>query len=174
MSFPGKFTEHFLARAHVASEPELSRGHHGQAPRRLRAQHRLYPGPARRTSQADGDSRTGLRRLSPAGSRRQASTHRSCVPSPTSSPLRSSVAQTWTATRSPLSTRAPWPMPPSSRSARWVRAGWRSSRRTIPAAMVQYAEECRTLGIPYIWDPGQQCARMSGDELRDGRSVPHW
>ena len=32
--------------------------------------------------------------------------------------------------------------------------------------MVQYAEECRTLGIPFIWDPGQQCARMSGDELR--------
>jgi adenosine kinase len=37
-----------------------------------------------------------------------------------------------------------------------------------PAAMVQYAEECRTLNIPYIWDPGQQCARMSGEELRDG------
>jgi adenosine kinase len=37
-----------------------------------------------------------------------------------------------------------------------------------PAAMLQYAEECRALGIPYIWDPGQQCARMSGDELRDG------
>src|SRR5688572_17150285 len=37
-----------------------------------------------------------------------------------------------------------------------------------PGAMVQYAEECRTLGVPYIWDPGQQCARMSGDELRDG------
>ncbi len=37
-----------------------------------------------------------------------------------------------------------------------------------PAAMVQYAEECRTLGIPYIFDPGQQCARMSGEELRDG------
>jgi adenosine kinase len=34
--------------------------------------------------------------------------------------------------------------------------------------MVQYAEECRTLGIPYIWDPGQQCARMSGDELAEG------
>ena len=45
---------------------------------------------------------------------------------------------------------------------------WRSSRRTIPAAMVQYAEECRTLGIPFIFDPGQQCARMSGDELQDG------
>src|SRR6478672_11180110 len=37
-----------------------------------------------------------------------------------------------------------------------------------PAAMVQYAEECRTLGIPYIWDPGQQCARMSGGELAEG------
>jgi adenosine kinase len=37
-----------------------------------------------------------------------------------------------------------------------------------PAAMVQYAEECRTLRIPYIFDPGQQCARMAGDELREG------
>ena len=37
-----------------------------------------------------------------------------------------------------------------------------------PGAMVQYAEECRTLKIPFIFDPGQQCARMSGDQLRDG------
>ncbi len=37
-----------------------------------------------------------------------------------------------------------------------------------PAAMVQYAEECRTLRIPFIWDPGQQCARMSGAELAEG------
>jgi adenosine kinase len=37
-----------------------------------------------------------------------------------------------------------------------------------PGAMLQYAEECRALGIDYIWDPGQQCARMAGDELRDG------
>jgi adenosine kinase len=37
-----------------------------------------------------------------------------------------------------------------------------------PAAMIQYAEECRTLHIPFIFDPGQQCARMGGDELRDG------
>lgn len=37
-----------------------------------------------------------------------------------------------------------------------------------PGAMLQYAEECRALRIPYVWDPGQQCARMSGDELRDG------
>ena len=37
-----------------------------------------------------------------------------------------------------------------------------------PAAMVQYAEECRALGIRYVWDPGQQCARMSGAELAEG------
>jgi adenosine kinase len=37
-----------------------------------------------------------------------------------------------------------------------------------PAAMIQYAEECRTIGIPFIFDPGQQCARMSGDELAEG------
>jgi adenosine kinase len=37
-----------------------------------------------------------------------------------------------------------------------------------PGAMVQYAEECRVLGLRFIFDPGQQCARMSGDELRDG------
>ena len=37
-----------------------------------------------------------------------------------------------------------------------------------PNAMVQYAEECRTLGIPFIFDPGQQCARMSGQELSAG------
>jgi adenosine kinase len=37
-----------------------------------------------------------------------------------------------------------------------------------PGAMIQYADECRVLGIRYIFDPGQQCARMSGDELREG------
>jgi len=37
-----------------------------------------------------------------------------------------------------------------------------------PAAMTQYAEECRALGLRFIFDPGQQCARMSGDELADG------
>ncbi|MEZ5317636.1 MAG: carbohydrate kinase family protein [Vicinamibacterales bacterium] len=42
-----------------------------------------------------------------------------------------------------------------------------------PAAMVQYAEECRTLKIPFIFDPGQQCARMSGDELSEGVRGAH-
>ena len=37
-----------------------------------------------------------------------------------------------------------------------------------PGAMLQYADECRTLGIRNIFDPGQQCARMSGDELAEG------
>jgi adenosine kinase len=37
-----------------------------------------------------------------------------------------------------------------------------------PAAMTQYVEECRAMGIPFIFDPGQQCARMSGSELADG------
>jgi len=37
-----------------------------------------------------------------------------------------------------------------------------------PRAMTQYAEECRTMGLPFIFDPGQQCARMDGAELADG------
>jgi adenosine kinase len=37
-----------------------------------------------------------------------------------------------------------------------------------PGAMVQYAEELSTIGVRYIWDPGQQCARMDGDQLANG------
>jgi adenosine kinase len=37
-----------------------------------------------------------------------------------------------------------------------------------PGAMLQYAEECRAIGIPFIFDPGQQCARMNGEQLKDG------
>ena len=37
-----------------------------------------------------------------------------------------------------------------------------------PDAMVQYAQECSTLGIRYIWDPGQQCTRMDGRQLAEG------
>jgi adenosine kinase len=39
-----------------------------------------------------------------------------------------------------------------------------------PSAMTQYAEECRALGLRFMFDPGQQCARMSGSELADGIS----
>jgi len=37
-----------------------------------------------------------------------------------------------------------------------------------PTAMTQYAEESRVLQLPFIWDPGQQCARMTGEELAGG------
>ncbi|MPZ16505.1 MAG: carbohydrate kinase family protein [Luteitalea sp.] len=37
-----------------------------------------------------------------------------------------------------------------------------------PDAMIQYAEECRALGIRHIFDPGQQCARLSGEQLKAG------
>ncbi|MBM3781675.1 MAG: carbohydrate kinase family protein, partial [Acidobacteria bacterium] len=37
-----------------------------------------------------------------------------------------------------------------------------------PAAMVQYAHECSTMGLRYIWDPGQQCARMDAAQLAEG------
>ena len=46
--------------------------------------------------------------------------------------------------------------------------GWAIVSPNDPGAMVQYADECGTLGIRYIFDPGQQCTRMSGDELREG------
>jgi adenosine kinase len=37
-----------------------------------------------------------------------------------------------------------------------------------PQAMVQYAEECRALGIRHIYDPGQQATRSTPEELRAG------
>ncbi|HEX2343546.1 MAG TPA: carbohydrate kinase family protein [Vicinamibacterales bacterium] len=37
-----------------------------------------------------------------------------------------------------------------------------------PLAMRQYAEECRALGIRYMYDPSQQVARVDGDELKAG------
>lgn len=37
-----------------------------------------------------------------------------------------------------------------------------------PTAMSSYAEECRQLGIPFIYDPSQQTARVSGEELAAG------
>lgn len=37
-----------------------------------------------------------------------------------------------------------------------------------PEGMVQYAEECAAMGVKYIWDPGQQCARMESTQLVSG------
>jgi len=37
-----------------------------------------------------------------------------------------------------------------------------------PGAMASYVEECRRLGIPYIYDPSQQIVRLGADDLRRG------
>jgi len=37
-----------------------------------------------------------------------------------------------------------------------------------PQAMVNYAQECRQLGIPYVYDPSQQIIRLDADDLRQG------
>lgn len=37
-----------------------------------------------------------------------------------------------------------------------------------PAAMLKYAGECREIGVPYLYDPSQQVARVGGQELVDG------
>ncbi|MBN1310803.1 MAG: carbohydrate kinase family protein [Anaerolineae bacterium] len=37
-----------------------------------------------------------------------------------------------------------------------------------PIAMRNYAAECRSLHIPYLYDPSQQVARVGGEELADG------
>lgn len=37
-----------------------------------------------------------------------------------------------------------------------------------PRAMVKRAEECRALGIPYIYDPSQQVVRLSAEQLAAG------
>jgi adenosine kinase len=42
-----------------------------------------------------------------------------------------------------------------------------------PAAMTQYAQECKRLGIKYIFDPGWQVARADGDWLKAGLMGSH-
>ena len=37
-----------------------------------------------------------------------------------------------------------------------------------PPAMAQYAEDCRRLAIPFLYDPSQQVTRLSGEEMRGG------
>ncbi len=52
-------------------------------------------------------------------------------------------------------------------------AGGRSASLVIvspndPEAMKRYAEECRRLASPFLYDPSQQVARLGGDELLEG------
>lgn len=37
-----------------------------------------------------------------------------------------------------------------------------------PAAMTCYAAECQALGIPYVYDPSQQLARLSAEDVKNG------
>jgi adenosine kinase len=42
-----------------------------------------------------------------------------------------------------------------------------------PDAMIQYAQECQTLGVPYIFDPSQQIVRLDEQGLRQGITGAH-
>lgn len=42
-----------------------------------------------------------------------------------------------------------------------------------PDAMVKYAQECKELGVPYVYDPGQQIVRLNENELREGIKGAH-
>jgi adenosine kinase len=37
-----------------------------------------------------------------------------------------------------------------------------------PGAMLNYVRECKTIGLPFIYDPSQQTVRLSGEELCEG------
>lgn len=39
---------------------------------------------------------------------------------------------------------------------------------TEPAAMTKWCDECRKIGVPYLYDPGMQIPRLSGNELARG------
>lgn len=39
---------------------------------------------------------------------------------------------------------------------------------TDPEAMSRYVRECRELGIPFLFDPGKQTPRLSGEQILDG------
>lgn len=42
-----------------------------------------------------------------------------------------------------------------------------------PAAMRAYVQECKALGLPFIYDPSQQTIRLSADDLRAGIDGSH-
>ncbi len=162
MSFPGKFTEHFLPEhfsrvslSFLVDSMDKRRG--GCAPNIAYTLALLGERP-----QLMGDGRAGLRRVPPVarGGRRghlaregrAGQVHGVVLLQHRRRPT----------TRSRRSTPARWRTRPSCRSVRPDGCDLAIISPNDPAAMTQYAEECRTLGIPFIFDPGQQCARMSG------------
>jgi len=47
-------------------------------------------------------------------------------------------------------------------------AAWVIVSPNAPEAMARYPRECRSAGVPFLYDPSQQVARLSGEELREG------
>lgn len=43
-----------------------------------------------------------------------------------------------------------------------------------PSAMTKFAQECKTLSIPYLYDPSQQVLRLDGDELKRDMDGAHF
>lgn len=39
---------------------------------------------------------------------------------------------------------------------------------TDPEAMIRYADECRRLGVAFLFDPGKQTPRLEGEQILDG------
>ena len=171
MSFPGKFTEHLLPEhmhrvslSFLVDTMDKRRG--GCAPNIAYTLALLGERPLLMATagQDFGDYRAWLDAAGIDTSLRQGRRR-------TSSRRRSSAAPTRRTIRSRRSTPARWPMPASCRFGPCP--GCNGDGLVIispndPDAMVQYAQECSTLGIRYIWDPGQQCARMDGPQLADG------
>ena len=95
MSFPGTVHRALPARASGACQPQLSRRHDGQAARRVRAEHRLHAGAARRAAAPDGARPARTSATIASWLEAPASTPRSSSESSTaSSPRRSSAAPT--------------------------------------------------------------------------------
>ena len=162
MSFPGKFTEHFLPEhfhrvslSFLVDSMDKRRG--GCAPNIAYTLALLGERPLLMATA--GEDFGDYRRMAGSGGRGYTSRQAGCR---ANSRRHFSAAPISTTTRLRRSTRARWPMPASCRSGHLPECELAIISPNDPGAMVQYAEECRTLGIRYIFDPGQQCARMSG------------
>ena len=169
MSFPGQFTEHFLPEhmsrvslSFLVDTMDKRRG--GCAPNIAYTLALLGERP-----RLMADRRAGLRATTAAGSRRRASTPRSCKRDRREvhrvvllqHRRREQSDRVVLHGRDGECRRAV--VPHDRRSA-----GSPSSRRTIRGRCSSMRRSAARSAFPYIWDPGQQCARMSGDELRDG------
>ena len=155
MSFPGKFTEHFLPEhmsrvslSFLVDTMDKRRG--GCAPNIAYTLALLGERP-----RADGHGGPGLRRLPAVARGGAASTRRSSsdVPDKFTASFFCSTDIGEQPDRVVLHRRD------GARGRAVVPHGRRTSDLAIispndPAAMMQYAEECRTLGIRFIFDPG--------------------